>query len=130
MTNTPPRIAVLVACFNRAAITLPNIAALEAALEAAACTFDIHLLDDASPDRTGERVKAAHPRINVVVSEGEWKRARSSRSPGAAGSGARAASRPHQAGKASDGAAIEASAQSVACGARSAITWSMTACGP
>lgn len=76
MTNTPPRIAVLVACFNRAAITLPNIAALEAALEAAACTFDIHLLDDASPDRTGERVKAAHPRINVVVSEGDlfWNR--------------------------------------------------------
>lgn len=75
--NTPsPRIAVLVACYNRAAITLPNIAALEAALEGAECRFDIHLLDDASPDQTGPRVKAAHPRINVVISEGDlfWNR--------------------------------------------------------
>lgn len=71
-----PRIAVLVACYNRAAITLPNIAALEAALEGAECRFDIHLLDDASPDQTGPRVKAAHPRINVVISEGDlfWNR--------------------------------------------------------
>lgn len=71
-----PRIAVLVACFNRHRITLPNMAALIAALGAAPCRFDVHLLDDASPDRTGELVKAAHPAVNVVVSEGDlfWNR--------------------------------------------------------
>jgi GT2 family glycosyltransferase len=71
-----PRIAVLVACFNRHRITLPNMAALIAALDASPCRFDVHLLDDASPDRTGELVKAAHPAVNVVVSEGDlfWNR--------------------------------------------------------
>lgn len=66
-----PRIAVLVACFNRHRVTLPNIAALEDALETAECRADIHLLDDASPDRTGDLVKAAHPAVNVMVSEGD-----------------------------------------------------------
>ncbi len=75
-TPARPRIAVLVACFNRHRITLPNMAALIAALEAAPCTFDVHLLDDASPDHTGDLVKAAHPAVNVVVSEGDlfWNR--------------------------------------------------------
>lgn len=71
-----PRIAVLVACFNRHHITLPNMAALVAALDAAECDFVVHLLDDASPDRTGELVKSAHPGFNVVTSEGDlfWNR--------------------------------------------------------
>jgi hypothetical protein len=75
MTATPapdlPRIAVLVACFNRHRITLPNMAALIAALEAAPCRFDVHLLDDASPDRTGELGHGAHFRADVLALHGE-----------------------------------------------------------
>jgi GT2 family glycosyltransferase len=66
----PPRIAVLVACFNRVRTTLANVGALIAALDKSEFRYDVHLLDDASPDETGAKVRAAYPQVNVVWSEG------------------------------------------------------------
>jgi GT2 family glycosyltransferase len=73
---TLPRVAVLVTCFNRVQVTLPNIGALMAALDKSNVSYDVHLLDDASPDGTGAKVHASYPQVNVQLSEGNlfWNR--------------------------------------------------------
>lgn len=70
------RIAVLVACYNRADITVPNLVALDQVMRDAGVDHTIYLLDDASPDRTGDRVKAALPAVQVVQGSGSlfWNR--------------------------------------------------------
>ncbi len=68
--QTSPRIAVLTATYNRYAITRANIAALVAAIAQTACEAEIFLLDDASPDQTGPRIKTEFPQIHVKISDG------------------------------------------------------------
>lgn len=74
--TTPPRIAVLVACYNRCDITLANLAFLIEALANSGTNAEIFLLDDGSPDLTGEKIAAAYPQVNITVSEGDlfWNR--------------------------------------------------------
>ena len=64
-------IAVLMTCYNRVETTLRCLERLgAAAARVADAKFDVWLVDDASPDGTGERVKAAFPEINVIQSPG------------------------------------------------------------
>ena len=74
--STPARVAVLVACYNRCEITLVNLGCLIEALESSSIDAEIFLLDDGSPDRTGEKVAAAYPQIKITTSEGNlfWNR--------------------------------------------------------
>lgn len=74
--STPARVAVLVACYNRCEITLENLGYLIEALESNGIDAEIFLLDDGSPDRTGEKVAAAYPQIKITTSGGNlfWNR--------------------------------------------------------
>ena len=65
------KIAVLMTCYNRVETTLECLSHLKKAQAAVAdADFDIWLVDDASPDLTGEKVKTAYPEVNVVQSPG------------------------------------------------------------
>lgn len=65
------RIAVLMTCYNRAGTTLECLRRLFAQEVPEGYSFDVWLVDDASPDKTGERVKAAYPQVNVVQGTGK-----------------------------------------------------------
>lgn len=64
-----PMVAILLTCFNRKAITLAALAALEEAC-AGSCRYKIVLVDDGSSDGTGDAVRAAYPDALVVDSPG------------------------------------------------------------
>lgn len=64
------KIAVLMTCFNRVETTLKCLELLFAQKLPDSAVLDVWLVDDASPDKTGEIVKAAYPRINVIMSPG------------------------------------------------------------
>lgn len=75
--ETKIRIAVLVASFNRAQTTVAGLASLfQAAAEQSLATLEVFLLDDASPDGTGEIVKRKFPMIHVLEGTGNlfWNR--------------------------------------------------------
>lgn len=64
-------IAVLMACYNRVETTLRCFERLRAAAELVPdARFDVWMVDDASPDATGAKVKAAFPEVNVIQSPG------------------------------------------------------------
>lgn len=62
-------IAVLMTCYNRAETTHRSLKSL---YDAAVCVadIDVFLVDDASPDGTGARVKAYFPSVNVIQGTG------------------------------------------------------------
>ena len=65
------RIAVLMTCYNRIETTLRCLDRLKtAAAEMPEAKFDVWLVDDASPDQTGAKVKAAFPEVHVIQSPG------------------------------------------------------------
>jgi GT2 family glycosyltransferase len=64
------KIAVLMTCYNRADITLECLRRLFVQEIPEGYSFDVWLVDDASPDRTGEKVKAAYPQVNVIQGTG------------------------------------------------------------
>lgn len=64
------KIAVLMTCFNRVKTTLACLERLFAQKMPEGYSFDVWLVDDASPDKTGEKVKAVYPQINVVPGSG------------------------------------------------------------
>ena len=65
------KIAVLMTCYNRVATTLKCLERLErACAKVDDAGFDIWLVDDASPDCTGEKVKSMFPDVNVIPSKG------------------------------------------------------------
>ncbi|MCK1564120.1 glycosyltransferase family 2 protein [Bradyrhizobium sp. 173] len=69
--------AILVACYNRASITIANLLTLHDVLvRKPGLRFTIFLLDDASPDRTGEQVSIVLPDVVVVKGTGSlfWNR--------------------------------------------------------
>lgn len=63
-------VAVLMTCYNRMETTLRCLRSLFAQELPAGWTLDVWLVDDASPDGTGEKVKAAFPQVNVITSPG------------------------------------------------------------
>lgn len=66
------RIAVLLTCYNRVETTLKCLARLTAiASRMPEAKLDVWLVDDASPDQTGEKVKAAFPEVHVIQSPGD-----------------------------------------------------------
>lgn len=71
------RIAVLIACFNRVQTTLLGISSLKSALSRVNdLAYEIFLLDDASPDMTGDAVRSAFPEVHVITGTGDlyWAR--------------------------------------------------------
>ena len=75
MSGRSNRIAVLMACYNRAGTTLRSLERLYSAADGVA-DIDVFLVDDASPDGTGEKVKARFPSVNIVSGTGSlyWAR--------------------------------------------------------
>ena len=62
------KIAILMACYNRAATTLGALEALQNAAMGLNC--DVFLVDDGSTDGTGARVREAYPTVNVIDADG------------------------------------------------------------
>ena len=65
------RIAVLMTCYNRVGTTLECLRRLFAQKVPEGYSLDVWLVDDASPDKTGENVKAAYPQVNVIQGTGK-----------------------------------------------------------
>lgn len=65
------RIAVLMTCYNRVDTTLECLRRLFAQEIPEGYSFDIWLVDDASPDKTGEKVKVVYPQVNVIQGTGK-----------------------------------------------------------
>ncbi len=64
------RIAVLLTCFNRAEKTLECLHNLFKQVLPNGVKLQVFLVDDASPDKTGERVKQALPQVTVIYGTG------------------------------------------------------------
>jgi GT2 family glycosyltransferase len=70
-------VAVLLACYNRFETTRGNLEILYDALSTIEdVDADLYLLDDASPDNTGSRLRALHPELTVGTGSGSlyWNR--------------------------------------------------------
>lgn len=65
------RIAILMTCYNRVQTTLGCLRMLFAQKLPEGCAIDVWMVDDASPDGTGERVRTEFPQVHVIKSEGE-----------------------------------------------------------
>lgn len=65
------RIAVLMTCYNRVDTTLACLQRLFAQDMPNGYLFDVWLVDDASPDKTGEKIKATFPSVNVIPGTGK-----------------------------------------------------------
>ena len=66
--NAPLRIAALLTCYNRKAVTLAALARLFAQSSVAELT--VFLVDDNSPDGTGEAVRAQFPQVRLLHGDG------------------------------------------------------------
>lgn len=64
------KIAVLMTCFNRVKTTLACLERLYAQKLPVDYTLDVWLVDDASPDETGKKVKATFPSVKVLQGNG------------------------------------------------------------
>lgn len=64
------KIAVLLTCYNRVDTTLECLQRLFAQKVPNGYSFDAWLVDDASPDKTGEKVKVVYPQVNVIQGNG------------------------------------------------------------
>jgi len=85
------RIAALVTCYNRVAQTIQCLTGLfEAIANQNLASFEVFLVDDASPDRTGEIVKQRFPQVHVLTGTGSlfWNRGMCYAYAGARASGA------------------------------------------
>lgn len=73
---TALRVSVLVACYNRRELTLANLQRLRSALDYAGVKYEIFVLDDASPDGTGDAVSRIFPDVHVLRGDGAlfWNR--------------------------------------------------------
>lgn len=66
------RIAVLITTFNRVAVTLRGLEAFFAAVaQQDIASFEVFLVDDASPDGTAAKVRAAFPEVHVSLGNGK-----------------------------------------------------------
>lgn len=64
------RIGVVVTCFNRRETTLRALRALRLAADPAVIDYHVYLVDDASPDGTGDAVRADFPEATVIEGNG------------------------------------------------------------
>lgn len=64
------RIAVLMTCFNRVKTTLACLERLFVQELPDDYAIEVFLVDDASPDNTGQLVKARYPLVNVIAGKG------------------------------------------------------------
>ncbi len=64
------RIAILMTCFNRVHTTLECLEHLFMCEKPDGITIDVWLVDDASPDETGEKVKNEFPSVHVIQGSG------------------------------------------------------------
>ena len=69
MSANPRKVAVLIACYNRVAMTIRSLAALTHAADG--IDYDVFLVDDGSTDGTTETVRTAFPRIHVIQGNGK-----------------------------------------------------------
>lgn len=65
------KIAVLLTCYNRVETTLECLRCLFACELPEKVEFDVWLVDDASPDGTGAKIKDAYPAVNVIQGTGK-----------------------------------------------------------
>lgn len=70
MNQNKQTIAVLLTCFNRVETTLVCLARFFAMSVPTGYCCDVYLVDDASPDQTGKRVKESYPTVNVIAGTG------------------------------------------------------------
>jgi GT2 family glycosyltransferase len=70
MTRTP-RIAALLTCYNRRETTLACLRALYAQTALARVELSTYLVDDASPDGTGDAVRREFPQVTVIQGDGQ-----------------------------------------------------------
>jgi GT2 family glycosyltransferase len=63
-------VAVLLTCYNRVKTTLECLSCFYRSNKPPNTHFDIFLLDDNSPDRTGEIIKKTYPEIHVFYGTG------------------------------------------------------------
>lgn len=70
------RIAVLLTCYNRVETTLGCLRHLFKTTVEDGISFDVFLVDDLSPDRTGAIVKESFPSVHVIEGTGKlfWNR--------------------------------------------------------
>ncbi|WP_147392280.1 glycosyltransferase family 2 protein [Algoriphagus lacus] len=64
------QIAVLITCFNRVATTLQCLDHLFQATLPENTSIEVFLVDDGSPDLTGQKVKSKYPQVNVIQGDG------------------------------------------------------------
>lgn len=69
-TQETKQIAVLITCFNRVNTTIECLDNLFQATLPANTSVEVFLVDDASPDLTGLKVKAKYPEVNVISGDG------------------------------------------------------------
>jgi len=67
--STRPKIAVLMTCHNRRAVTLKCLESLKAARNDA-FELDVYLVDDGSSDGTGDAAAAAYPGLRLLRGDG------------------------------------------------------------
>ena len=70
------KIAVLITCYNRVRKTLECLQSLFEQRVPEQYELEVYLVDDASPDLTGEKVKEMFPEVNVINGSGNlyWNR--------------------------------------------------------
>lgn len=64
------RVAALLTCHNRRALTVAAIEAVDAAATAAGVELSIHLVDDGSTDGTADAVRAQFPSARIITGDG------------------------------------------------------------
>lgn len=64
------RVAVLLTCHNRRALTLAALDAVDAAARAAGVALSIHLVDDGSTDGTADAVRGRFPDARIIIGDG------------------------------------------------------------
>jgi GT2 family glycosyltransferase len=69
--NKPIEILLIVTCFNRKQMTLKFLNSLKVNNKYKDIRVHVFILDDASPDKTGEEVKEAFPEVEVLYGNGK-----------------------------------------------------------
>ena len=77
MIANPPRVAVLIACHNRVAMTIRSLTALAQAADG--IDYDVFIVDDGSTDGTTEVVRTSFPHSHVIQGNGKLFWAKSMR---------------------------------------------------
>jgi GT2 family glycosyltransferase len=69
-TSSKTRIAILMTCFNRCAVTLGGLASLQQQTGLGDCELAIYLVDDGSKDGTADAVQQQFPAVHLLRGDG------------------------------------------------------------